>query len=75
MKQALKDPITYIAAYVVVAVFTFGHAYNQYPNEEVGKFAGLTYTITNGPGTKGLGSIAASIGWPLYWSVKLQETK
>ena len=73
LKEALNSPLTWIVAYLVVAIFTFGHCYNQYPNEEYGKFAGMNYTITNGPGTKGIASFASAGFWPLYWSVKLQE--
>ena len=73
MKKLLSEPLTYVFAYLVVAIFTFGHCYNQYPNEEHGNFGGTNYTITNGPGTKGVGSLVLSALWPLYWSVKLQE--
>ena len=75
MKNILKDPFTYIIAYFIVLLFTFGHAYNNYPKEEPWHFAGETYTIHNGPGTITIGSLACSVAWPLYWSVKLQEKK
>lgn len=62
-----------IVAWVLMMVFTFGHAYNQYPTIEEGKFGGVAYQIHNGPGTKMGASLFISIFWPLYWSVKIQE--
>jgi hypothetical protein len=62
-----------IVAWFVMIVFTFGHAYNQYPSIEEGHFGGTTYQIHNGPGTKMGASLFMSIFWPLYWSVKVQE--
>lgn len=71
----LKEPLTLVAVYCIIAIFTFGHAYNSYPSEEKAKWAGIEYTITNGPGIKSLGAGVSSILWPLYWSVELQEKK
>ena len=62
-----------IIFWLFMTIFTFGHAYNQYPSIEQGYFAGHTYEIHNGPGTKLFASFFFSIGWPLYWSVKIQE--
>jgi hypothetical protein len=68
----MKELSVFIA-YVLIGIFTFGHAYNHYPDTEEASFAGHKYTITNGPGTKTFASCASSLVWPLYWSVKLQE--
>ena len=62
-----------IIAWLLMTVFTFGHAYNQYPSVEEGHFGSQTYQIHNGPGTKMGASLFMSILWPLYWSVKAQE--
>lgn len=62
-----------IVAWLFMSIFTFGHAYNQYPSVEQGHFGGHTYEIHNGPGTKLFASTFFSIAWPLYWSVKIQE--
>ena len=75
MKSIFLDPITHIAAYAVVAIFTFGHAYNGVPDEEAGKFGGVEYVIQNGGGIKTVVGIASGAFWPLYWSVKFQEKK
>ena len=75
MKDLLKEPLTIIVVYFIMVIFTFGHAYNNYPEEEPGYFAGTTYVIHNGPGTITFGALACSVAWPLYWSVKLQEKK
>ena len=64
-----------VIVYIVIGIFTFGHCYNQYPDEEPGEFGGYKYVINNGPGTKSIVSIAASACWPFYWSVQLQEKK
>ena len=70
MKTILREPISYVIAYLFMIIFTFGHAYNNYPKEEPWQFAGQTYTIHNGPGTITFAAAACSIAWPLYWSVQ-----
>lgn len=62
-----------IIGYIFMVIFTFGHAYANYPDTEKGYFGGTEFTIRNGPGTKGSGALISSVAWPLYWSVKLQE--
>ena len=62
-----------IIAYIVIGILTFGHAYHQVPDTEQGRFADITYTITNGPGTKSAGAIACAVAWPLYWSVRMYK--
>ena len=73
MKEILKEPLTYIAVYFFMMIFTFGHAYNSVPSEEKSSFANIPYTIHNGGGVKTLVGVASGIFWPLYWSVKIQE--
>lgn len=75
MKKILNEPLTLVAVYLFIMIFTFGHAYNSYPSEEKTKWAGIEYVITNGPGIKSMGALVSSIFWPLYWSVELQEKK
>ena len=78
MKKILNEPLTYvvlIALYCVVALFTFGYAWNKVPATEPAHFAGQDFTIYNGDGTRMMVATAASVAWPLYWSVKLQEKK
>ena len=41
LKEALNSPLTWIVAYLVVAIFTYGHAFNGVPKEEAGKFGGV----------------------------------
>lgn len=64
-----------IVFWLFMTIFTFGHAYNQYPSIEKGYFGSTEYTIHNGPGTKLFASFFSSIAWPLYWSVKVQEKR
>ena len=73
MKQILNEPSTYVIGYILMMIITFGNAYHRTPDEEIGKFAGSTYTIHNGPGIKATGAVLSSIFWPLYWSVKVQK--
>ena len=73
LKEALESPLTWIVAYLVVAIFTFGHAFNGVPKEEAGKFGGFEYVIQNGGGMKTTVGLLSGMFWPLYWSVKLQE--
>lgn len=61
-------------AYVIVFIFTFGHAYNGCPDTETGYFGGEPFTIHNGVATKAITSLLSSLGWPLYWSVQAQKT-
>lgn len=75
MKQFFKEPEAYLLMYVVAALFTFGHAYHQVPDTEDHQFAGVQYTVHNGPGTKVVGAALATMFWPLYWSVKAWEPK
>ena len=71
--KLLNEPTTFVLGYVFMIIFTFGHAYNHYPDEEARQFANITYVVHNGEGIKGMGSAVSSIFWPLYWSVRLQE--
>jgi hypothetical protein len=71
----LKEPLTLVAVYCIIAIITFGHAYNSFPSEEKSKWAGIEYVITNGPGIKTMGAFVSSLFWPLYWSVELQVKK
>lgn len=63
-----------LVAYVMIFIYTFGHAYAHYPDTEKGYFGGVEYTIHNGSGTKGSSAFISSIFWPLYWSIKFQES-
>lgn len=73
MRKLFEEPLTYIGLYFVIAIFTFGHCWNQVPEKEQHFFAGQEYTVHNGPGTKMMASVASAAAWPLYWSVKVQE--
>jgi hypothetical protein len=73
MKELLKEPLSYVFAYMLIGIFTFGHAWHSVPDAEKAQFAGIEYTIHNGPGTKFMAGFACSLAWPLYWSVKVQE--
>lgn len=73
MKKFFNDPGTYVLIYIIACIFTFGHAYHQTPDFEVKEFAGQTYTVHNGIGTKAVGGMLSSIFWPLYWSVQAQK--
>lgn len=75
MKQFFNEPLTYVALYLMVGVFTFGHCWNQVPEIEKGYFGSTEYIIHNGSGTKMIASVGAAAAWPLYWSVKAQEKK
>ena len=57
--------------YVFGFIFTFGHAYNAVPEIENATYAGVPYTIHNGPGTRSVGAFLASSMWPLYWSAQV----
>lgn len=59
--------ITYVLGFLI----TFGHAYNQVPDTETGRWGGVEYTITNGVSTKALGGMLCSVAWPLYWSARI----
>lgn len=68
-----KEPLTYIVAYILVGIFTFGHAWVNVPETETGYFAGDAYTIHNGSGTKLMVAVGSAAFSPLYWSVRLQK--
>ena len=59
--------------YLVIVIFTFGHAYVHFPNTEEHWFAGEPYTVHNGTGFKVFGSLVCGLSWPLYWSVEIQK--
>jgi hypothetical protein len=69
----LKHPLFYIVAYLLGAIYTFGHCWNHIPDTEESSFGGVAYTIHNGPGTKMMASAGAAAFLPLYWSVRLQK--
>jgi len=69
----MKIFMSVMIGYLLMFIFTFGHAYAHYPDTEQGYFGGEPYTIRNGTGVKGLSAIASSAFWPLYWSVKYHE--
>lgn len=71
--KLLNEPLTYVAAYVIMIIFTFGHAFNGVPDEEGARIGNITYTVHNGGGTKAFVGFVAGVMWPLYWSVELQE--
>lgn len=73
MKKLFDEPLTFIALYLMIGVFTFGHCWNQVPATEKHYFGGAEYIVHNGPGTKMIASVGAAAAWPLYWSVKVQE--
>lgn len=75
MKQILKDPVTYILAYFLMVIITFGHAYHKTTKEEHKTFAGQPYTLHYGIPTRSIEGLFAAAMWPLYWSVQLQEPK
>lgn len=75
MKKILNEPLTFFLIYIIMFVFTFGHAYNGVPDEEGERFGGQTYAVHNGPGIKGGRAIFAAAFWPLYWSIEFQEKK
>jgi len=60
-------------AYIFMTIYTFGHAYVNFPDTEQHWFGGQPYTAHNGTGTKVFGSLACGMSWPLYWSVELQR--
>jgi hypothetical protein len=60
-----------LITYILGMVLTFGHAFHQTPDEEIGRFGGVEYTIRNGPGTKAIGGMLCAIVWPLYWSARI----
>lgn len=69
----LMKIITLMIVYVALTVFTFGHAFVNFPDTEEHWFAGQRYTMHNGSGTKIFASMVCGISWPLYWSVELQR--
>ena len=62
----------YVVAYIIAAIITFGHAYNQVDNTRV-SFSGVE--IVNTPPDKAISALVSAICWPLYASFKLQEKK
>lgn len=73
MKKFFNDPASYFLMYLIVGVFTFGHAFHQTPDIEVREYAGITYKVENGVGVKALGGVFSAAFWPLYWSVQAQK--
>ena len=66
--KTLRDPLVLVMFYFWMFIFTFGSAYSAFPkgyNTWGGNF--MEYGIFE----KCIGAFFASIGWPLYWSVKL----
>lgn len=54
----LKNPLTYVGAYILGFVVTYGHAFNN-------------VLQTAYPGERAVGAFLVSAPWPLYWSVQL----
>jgi hypothetical protein len=67
MKYILH-PATFILGYLLAIIITFGHAFHDMPLEEKSWFAGVEYTIHNGPGFRASTAFMCAIAWPLYWS-------
>lgn len=68
MKKILNEPVTYFLGYVFMIFLTFGHAYNKFPDTYQSSMG--NYTMQYGILEKAIGSVFASVGWPLYWSVQ-----
>lgn len=56
----LKNPLTYVGAYFLVFVVTYGHAFNNI-------LPGVMIPV----GERALGAFLVSVPWPLYWSVQI----
>ena len=56
-----------VAAYALVAVITFGHAYSETPDQWT-DYDGHAHVFT--PPEKSLASLFCSAFWPLYWSAQ-----
>jgi hypothetical protein len=63
----------WLIAYILVAVFTFGHAFNMLPDTRVDGWTGKHVLVTGFD--RGAAAIPPAMFWPLYWSVKAQEPK
>ena len=66
--KVISEPLFWVMSYFWMFIFTFGSAYAAFPKGYTswgGSF--IEYGIFE----KCIGSFFASIGWPLYWSVKL----
>lgn len=70
--KVLKDYVV-IFIYLFVAIFTFGHAYNDYPETYTSRFMGREMVHEYGVEHKSAGSMMSALVWPLYWSVRLQR--
>lgn len=64
---------THLLAYVVMFIFTYGHAFNRYPASYDTTVLGKTVTIQTTAGEAAVGALIQSILWPLYWSVQVQK--
>lgn len=71
MKKIFDDPATYIIAYVLVGMITFGNAYHRVAEVEQVTYGDRVVTVQNGVGTKAYGALLSSMVWPLYWSVQI----
>ena len=70
--KVLKD-YAVIFIYLFMAVFTFGHAYNQYPETYKTVTMGTEFIHQYDEVQKSAGSMMSALVWPLYWSVQVQK--
>ena len=70
MKKLLNDPFTYFLLYVAMVPFTFGHAYNNFPNKYKASWTIQDVYVEYGILEKSIGSFMASVAWPFYWSTQ-----
>ena len=62
-----------VVCYVVVGIFTFGHAFNHVDKTRLNWVDKQRYEKDSADLC--VEAISASIAWPLYWSTELQKVK
>lgn len=66
MTKGEKTALSIVAAYILMGLFTWGHAHNRYMHTFQGEVEGNFRA--------GMGGMLAGIVWPVYWSCRLQAT-